>query len=76
MRQAQLFARLVLLGAAGCLPRLPYCRVCAKVMDELVEEIDGDSEGLDNGRDVMQVGWVNGSMFMGGVKVSERFTWH
>jgi hypothetical protein len=81
LRQAQLFARLVSAELeTEYLPRLPWWRICAKVMDDSVEEIDNDVKEVKNGLGVMQVVLGEESDDVRGlwveVKVSERFTWH
>jgi hypothetical protein len=55
-RQAQLFCAACFAGQMrGCLPRLPYCQLCAAVMSDSVEESETDAEGMKNGRGVMRV---------------------
>jgi hypothetical protein len=55
LRQAQLFARLDLLGDGGCLPRLPCRRLWANVMNDFVEEIDGDVKVVEESARLMRI---------------------
>jgi len=39
----------------GCLPHLPYCRLCAKEMGGFVEGLDCGGNGDENGSRLMQI---------------------